>query len=93
MDPWGRPYQYANPGKEGEIDVYYLPLPDKVAPESRTGRTEVQWSAVRKGVDKLIVYVRKDAEPDAVRDTGLVLERDGFARWKMTEIRLPKVTD
>lgn len=21
-DPWGRPYQYANPGLQGEIDVY-----------------------------------------------------------------------
>ncbi|HEV7914944.1 MAG TPA: type II secretion system major pseudopilin GspG [Albitalea sp.] len=21
-DPWGRPYQYANPGVKGEIDVY-----------------------------------------------------------------------
>lgn len=23
-DPWGRPYQYANPGVKGEIDVYSL---------------------------------------------------------------------
>ena len=23
-DPWGRPYQYANPGLKGEIDVYSL---------------------------------------------------------------------
>jgi general secretion pathway protein G len=23
-DPWGRPYQYANPGVNGEIDVYSL---------------------------------------------------------------------
>lgn len=23
-DPWGRPYQYANPGMKGEIDVYSL---------------------------------------------------------------------
>ena len=23
-DPWGRPYQYANPGVRGEIDVYSL---------------------------------------------------------------------
>jgi len=22
MDPWGHPYQYANPGLKGEIDVY-----------------------------------------------------------------------
>lgn len=23
-DPWGRPYQYLNPGRKGEIDVYSL---------------------------------------------------------------------
>ncbi len=23
-DPWGRPYQYLNPGSQGEIDVYSL---------------------------------------------------------------------
>ncbi len=23
-DPWGRPYQYANPGVKGEIDIYSL---------------------------------------------------------------------
>ena len=23
-DPWGRPYQYANPGVKGEIDVYSM---------------------------------------------------------------------
>jgi len=23
-DPWGRPYQYANPGVNGEIDIYSL---------------------------------------------------------------------
>ena len=23
-DPWGRPYQFANPGVKGEIDVYSL---------------------------------------------------------------------
>ncbi|MCC2625664.1 MAG: gspG [Burkholderiales bacterium] len=22
IDPWGSPYQYANPGKHGEVDVY-----------------------------------------------------------------------
>jgi len=23
-DPWGRPYQYANPGRNGAFDVYSL---------------------------------------------------------------------
>jgi general secretion pathway protein G len=24
LDPWGHPYQYQNPGKHGEVDVYSL---------------------------------------------------------------------
>jgi general secretion pathway protein G len=24
VDPWGRPYQYLNPGVKGEIDVFSL---------------------------------------------------------------------
>lgn len=57
--------------------------------EQRVERNEVQWSSERKGLDKVIVYVGNDAVPDARRGTGIVLEREGFARWKMTEIRLP----
>ena len=30
-DPWGNPYQYQNPGKHGEIDVYSF------GPEGQTG--------------------------------------------------------
>ena len=26
LDPWGHPYQYQNPGKHGEVDVYSLSL-------------------------------------------------------------------
>jgi len=35
VDPWGKPYQYANPGVKGEIDVYSLGADGKVGGEGR----------------------------------------------------------
>lgn len=34
-DPWGRPYQYANPGVRGDIDVYSLGADGKVGGEGK----------------------------------------------------------
>jgi general secretion pathway protein G len=34
-DPWGRPYQYANPGLKGEIDVFSLGADGQVGGEGK----------------------------------------------------------
>lgn len=34
-DPWGRPYQYANPGVKGEIDVYSFGADGQVGGEGK----------------------------------------------------------
>jgi general secretion pathway protein G len=34
-DPWGRPYQYANPGVKGEIDVYSLGADGQIGGEGK----------------------------------------------------------
>jgi len=34
-DPWGQPYQFANPGVRGEIDVYSLGADGKVGGEGK----------------------------------------------------------
>jgi general secretion pathway protein G len=34
-DPWGKPYQYANPGVKGEIDVYSLGADGQVGGEGK----------------------------------------------------------
>lgn len=47
---------------------------------------DVKWSSERVGADKFIVY---DSKPSEAERVGLVLERAGFADWKLTEIRLP----
>jgi hypothetical protein len=49
---------------------------------------EVTWTSERKGMDMYIVFVAKPGDQPGNR-VGLVLERSGFAEWKLTEIRLP----
>lgn len=49
---------------------------------------KVRWTSERKNVDKLIAYGGKPGQSENQR-VGFVLERTGFARWKLTEIRLP----
>ena len=34
-DPWGHPYQYANPGVKGEVDVYSFGADDRAGGEGR----------------------------------------------------------
>ena len=58
-------------------------------PVGRTGKT--RWTTERPGVDKLIVYAGDDPT-DAGGRIGLVLERSGFARWKLTEVRMPSTS-
>lgn len=50
---------------------------------------KVAWTSERKGVDKLIAYGNRPGQSENQR-VGFVLERTGFARWKLTEIRLPE---
>ncbi len=47
-----------------------------------------RWDYDRRGLDKLVAYARDDTGADNKR-VGLVFERNGFANWKLTEIRLP----
>ncbi|HET9645710.1 MAG TPA: DUF2939 domain-containing protein [Burkholderiaceae bacterium] len=60
------------------------------APSSPAARHEekMQWQSERKGVDKYIAYALRPGRPEDER-IAIVLERNGFAHWKLTEIRLP----
>jgi hypothetical protein len=46
----------------------------------------------RKGVDKVVTYIVDPKRPDAPRkeQPSWVFERNGFASWKLTELRLPE---
>lgn len=41
IDPWGNPYKYANPGKDGGVDIYSLG-PDRVPSDDDVGNWNLQ---------------------------------------------------
>jgi Protein of unknown function (DUF2939) len=58
------------------------------APDRPTGKRKLDWVTERSTLDRIVVYV---GAPDKTPDgrVGAVLDRSGFATWKLTEIRLP----
>ena len=51
----------------------------------------LKWTYERKGVNKLVAYATDPKNPNEKNQEkfGLVLQRSGFANWKLTEVRLP----
>ena len=52
-------------------------------------KEKASWRIERKGVDKVFIHVDKDAASNKP-GPAFVMRRDGFANWKLTEIRLPE---
>jgi len=81
-------------GRLGRSASEPAPLPpgsapaDTAAPEPKKAR----WIIERQGASRVTAYAvdpaRPDDEPNSER-LGLVLERSGFADWKLTDLRLP----
>jgi hypothetical protein len=66
-------------------------------PDGDSRKRKLTWKSERQGLDKLVLHATQ-AEEAGVSDRkrlglGLVLERSGFATWKLTEVRLPGVND
>jgi type II secretion system protein G len=89
VDPWGRPYQYGL-AENGEIEVASLGPPTGAGSGAAAAESSPasSWSTERKGVNKAIFHL-KDRKDDSEKALAIVLERSGFATWKMTEVRLP----
>lgn len=65
--------------------------PSTSAPASSGGAgsdEKPKWTTERKGVDKYIAHGGR-ADAPVNEQIGLILERSGFATWKLTEVRLP----
>lgn len=60
--------------------------------ESEDKDDKVKWTYERQGVDKVTAYATDRTRPDEQnqKKLGLVLQRSGFATWKLTEVRLPR---
>lgn len=64
--------------------------PDKQA-NAEPMEDKLKWDYERKGVNKVVAYVMDPKKPDKDNQEklGIVLQRSGFADWKLTEVRLP----
>ncbi len=67
-------------------------------PEGRQGSStdasaqkKLEWTLERKGMNRIVVQAREAGQTGPGKDFGLVLDRQGFADWKLTEIRLPRI--
>ncbi len=48
MDPWGKPYQYLNPGQHGEIDIFsFGPSSGKAANNAEIGNWNIEQPAAK----------------------------------------------
>jgi hypothetical protein len=50
---------------------------------------KVVWRTERQGLDTILFHVEGDGSGDGKDKMALVMQRQGFADWKLTEIRLP----
>lgn len=74
---------------EGAIDIRGRPGHERSgdAPDVRTDRVGRRWTVEREGLDRVIVS-RRDQDQDGSSAVAAVLERRGFADWRLTRIRL-----
>jgi hypothetical protein len=88
VDAFVRPETVMQAMQQGKMMPKRQPDAPASSPTPTTSDEKVTWQSERKGVDKYIAYVMKPGQPEDQR-IGLVMERSGFANWKLTEIRLP----
>jgi hypothetical protein len=69
--------------------------PDSQAKAETREDAKPKWTYDRKGVDKLIAYATDPQKPGALSSEklGVVFERSGFANWRLTEVRLPALSN
>ncbi|MCW5638827.1 MAG: DUF2939 domain-containing protein [Rubrivivax sp.] len=60
------------------------------AGEGEPKRPAVQWTLDHEGVDRVVAYASIPGKGAAGGATGFVFDRDGFAGWKLTGVRLPQ---
>ena len=100
VDAMVRPETIMRAMQDGQLSPKAIVLGD--APAQSAGKPDNQasaepkedklkWTYERKGVDKLIAYAADPKKPDQKNQEkfGIVLQRSGFAYWKLTEVRLP----
>lgn len=63
---------------------------DKGAGAEAPPKKKASWHVERKGVDKVFIHVDDGDAASNKPGAAFVMRRDGFANWKLTDIRLPE---
>lgn len=57
--------------------------------QQTAGRKHVVWSTERKGLDTVLFHIEDEGNGSGKDKMALVMQREGFADWKLTGVRLP----
>lgn len=85
VDAMVRPEFVMKAMQEGKLQA----VKPGAAASAPTPPKEPKWTSERRGADKFFVWTIPEAGEGPEKRFGLVLERSGFANWKLTEVRLP----
>lgn len=86
IDAFVRPEVVMKAMQKGEFD----PAGKGAAATESDSKKPVQWDFERPSLHKIIAYPKEQGHSEGSR-VGFVFERSGFADWKLTEIRLPRL--
>jgi hypothetical protein len=88
IDAMVRPEMVMQAMAEGKMQDPTAGAKSNGAGETGASEKDVQWSVERKGVNRVIARGAQ-GEASLENSPGFVFDRNGFADWKLTEIRLP----
>jgi hypothetical protein len=90
VDAFVRPEVVMRAMQEGKMSPKKNSSAESSAHGTAKADKDVVWTSERKGTDKYILSAAMTGEAPENR-VSLVLERAGFASWKLTEVRLPSL--
>lgn len=73
--------------REGKFRIE--PSPRQDGETSQSEPRKIRWSTERRGFDTVLFHAEGEGGDSGNRKLALVMRREGFARWKLTDIRLP----
>ncbi len=88
LDALVRPESVMHAMKIGEMKIGQ----SSARPDTQAvpGKKPVKWALERKNVDKIVAH-RYEPSGDVGKGFAVVFERQGFADWKLTEIRIGEI--
>jgi hypothetical protein len=89
IDALVRPETVMQAMKSGSLRVQTDDGQGQSGPGGDANTKKPDWHTERKGADRMLVVVNSRASAQGKDATAFVLQREGFAHWKLTEIRLP----